>query len=132
MSRAVGFATSRRRRPARATDLLPSADRRAADWGTIVSTPSYEIFAIKYAEVGRKAWGNFVDGDPHEDSDMPLDYFVWAIVGGGRTIVVDTGFDGTMAKKRGSARSSTRSRKGSRPSASRTRREGRDHHAHAL
>jgi glyoxylase-like metal-dependent hydrolase (beta-lactamase superfamily II) len=66
-----------------------------------VSTPSYEIFAIKYAEVGRKAWGNFVDGDPHEDSDMPLDYFVWAIVGNGRTIVVDTGFDATMAKKRG-------------------------------
>ena len=65
-----------------------------------MSTPSYEIFAIKYAEVGRKAWGNFVDGDPHEDNDMPLDYFVWAIVGDGRTIVVDTGFDGTMAKKR--------------------------------
>jgi glyoxylase-like metal-dependent hydrolase (beta-lactamase superfamily II) len=65
-----------------------------------VSTPSYKIFAIKYAEVGRKAWGNFVDGDPHEDSDMPLDYYVWAIVGDGRTIVVDTGFDATMAKKR--------------------------------
>ena len=31
---------------------------------------------------------------------MPLDYFVWAIVGDGRTIVVDTGFDATMAKKR--------------------------------
>ena len=31
---------------------------------------------------------------------MPLDYYVWAIVGEGRTIVVDTGFDVTMAKKR--------------------------------
>src|SRR6185312_7288906 len=60
----------------------------------------YEVFAIKYAQVGRKAWGNFVDGDPHEDWDMPLDYFVWAIVGDGRTIVVDTGFDAPMAKKR--------------------------------
>jgi hypothetical protein len=79
---------------------LPTARRSAAPptGGSTVSTPSYEIFAIKYAEVGRKAWGNFVDGDPHEDSDMPLDYFVWAIVGAGRTIVVDTGFDGTMAK----------------------------------
>ncbi len=65
-----------------------------------MSTPHYEIFAIKYAQVGRKAWGNFIDGDPHEDSDMPLDYFVWAVVGDGRTIVVDTGFDATMAKKR--------------------------------
>lgn len=66
-----------------------------------MTTPTYEIFAIKYAQVGRKAWGNFVDGDPHEDSDMPLDYFVWAIVGGGRTMVVDTGFDASMGRKRG-------------------------------
>jgi glyoxylase-like metal-dependent hydrolase (beta-lactamase superfamily II) len=65
-----------------------------------MTTPHYQIFAIKYAEVGRKAWGNFVDGDPHEDWDMPLDYFVWAIVGAGRTFVVDTGFDAPMAKKR--------------------------------
>src|SRR5690606_22911891 len=38
--------------------------------------------------------------DLHDDGDMPLDYFVWAIVGGGRTIVVDTGFDTEMAAKR--------------------------------
>jgi glyoxylase-like metal-dependent hydrolase (beta-lactamase superfamily II) len=31
---------------------------------------------------------------------MPLDYYVWAIVGDGRTLVVDTGFDAPMAKKR--------------------------------
>ena len=65
-----------------------------------MATPTYRIFAIKYAHVGRKAWGNFVDGDPHEDWDMPLDYYVWAVVGDGRTIVVDTGFDAPMAKKR--------------------------------
>jgi len=65
-----------------------------------MSSPQYAVYAIKYAEVDRKAWGNFVDGDPHEDSDMPLDYYVWAIVGGGRTVVVDTGFDATMAKAR--------------------------------
>ena len=65
-----------------------------------MATPHYQIFAIKYAHVGRKAWGNFVDGDPHEDWDMPLDYYVWAIVGSGRTFVVDTGFDAPMAKKR--------------------------------
>jgi len=65
-----------------------------------MATPTYQIFAIKYAHVGRKAWGNFVDGDPHEDWDMPLDYYVWAVVGDGRTFVVDTGFDAPMAKKR--------------------------------
>jgi len=66
-----------------------------------MTTPIYEVFAIKYAHLGRKAWGNFVDGDPHEDWDMPLDYFVWAIVGNGRTFIVDTGFDLPMAQKRG-------------------------------
>jgi glyoxylase-like metal-dependent hydrolase (beta-lactamase superfamily II) len=32
---------------------------------------------------------------------MPLDYFVWAIVGESRTFILDTGFDAAMAKKRG-------------------------------
>jgi hypothetical protein len=31
---------------------------------------------------------------------MPLDYFVWAIVGANRTFVLDTGFDAAMAAKR--------------------------------
>ena len=31
---------------------------------------------------------------------MPLDYFVWLIRGGGREIVVDTGFSAAMASKR--------------------------------
>lgn len=31
---------------------------------------------------------------------MPLDYFVWAIVGESRTLILDTGFDEAMAKKR--------------------------------
>ena len=66
-----------------------------------MSTPVYEVYAIKYARLARKAYGNFIDGDPHDDSDMPLDYFVWAITGNGRTIVVDTGFDAAMAEKRG-------------------------------
>ena len=66
-----------------------------------MSEAIYEVYAIKYAHLARKAYGNFLNADPHEDADMPLDYFVWAIVGGGRTIVVDTGFDAAMAKKRG-------------------------------
>src|SRR5690606_18794368 len=65
-----------------------------------MSRPLYEIYAIKYAHVERKAFGNFVGADLHDDADMPLDYFVWAIVGGGRTFVVDTGFDASMAAKR--------------------------------
>jgi glyoxylase-like metal-dependent hydrolase (beta-lactamase superfamily II) len=66
-----------------------------------MSTPSYRIYAIKYAELSRRAGDNFIDGDAHETVDMPLNYYVWAIVGHGRTIVVDTGFGPAVGKKRG-------------------------------
>jgi glyoxylase-like metal-dependent hydrolase (beta-lactamase superfamily II) len=61
----------------------------------------YEVFAIKYAELQRQAQANFIDGDPHESSDMPLNYFVWVIRNEQRTIVVDTGFGETVGQKRG-------------------------------
>jgi len=61
---------------------------------------TYEIYAIKYAHHERLSRYNFIGGDPH-DVMMPLDYFVWAIVGEDRTFVVDTGFDPKMAAKRG-------------------------------
>ena len=60
---------------------------------------SYRLFAIKYAHVERRAAANFLGGDPH-DAPMPLDYFVWAIVGESRVFVVDTGFGATMAQQR--------------------------------
>lgn len=66
-----------------------------------MSTDQYEIYAIKYAELTRRASENFIDGDPHDESLMPLNYYVWAIIGADRTIVVDTGFGPRMAKKRG-------------------------------
>ncbi len=60
----------------------------------------YEIWAIRYAhnEV-RRAPENFLGGDPRDDL-MPMDFFVWVLKGGGRTIVVDTGFDEAMGRKR--------------------------------
>ena len=59
---------------------------------------SHEIYAVRYAHLERTARHNFIDGDAH-DGPMPLDYYVWAIVGGGRTWVLDTGFDAAMAAK---------------------------------
>ncbi|HEX2215561.1 MAG TPA: N-acyl homoserine lactonase family protein [Xanthobacteraceae bacterium] len=59
----------------------------------------YEVYAIKYGHHDRRAAENFIGGDPH-DVLQPLDFFVWAIVGAGRTLLVDTGFDETMACKR--------------------------------
>ncbi|PZW39301.1 glyoxylase-like metal-dependent hydrolase (beta-lactamase superfamily II) [Humitalea rosea] len=61
----------------------------------------YEIHAVKYAENDRPAYKNFLDGDPHDNASMPLDYFVWAIVGKTRSFVLDTGFDAEVGAKRG-------------------------------
>ena len=62
---------------------------------------TYEIVAIRYAtKQDRTAARNFLFPDDHT-ALMPIDYFVWAITGGGRTIVVDTGFDTTVAARRG-------------------------------
>ncbi len=59
----------------------------------------YEVYAIRYAENPRLAGQNFIGGDPH-NGPMPHDYFVWVIVGNGRTWLVDTGFDADMAVRR--------------------------------
>jgi glyoxylase-like metal-dependent hydrolase (beta-lactamase superfamily II) len=61
----------------------------------------YELHAIKYAHSPRTAGANFLGGDPHDMSPMPLDYFVWLIRGRTRSFVLDTGFDRDVAAKRG-------------------------------
>ena len=66
-----------------------------------MSSDQYKVYAIKYAELMRTARDNFIDGDAHETSDMPLNYYVWAIVNNERTIVVDTGFGADVGQKRG-------------------------------
>jgi glyoxylase-like metal-dependent hydrolase (beta-lactamase superfamily II) len=65
-----------------------------------MTADTYEIYAVRYAHHDRRAAENFYGGDPH-DGPMPLDYFVWAIKGEDRTLILDTGFDEAMAKKRG-------------------------------
>lgn len=64
-----------------------------------MSDDVYRVYAIHYAHHERPASANFIGGDPH-DRSMPLDYFVWAIVGEHRRFVVDTGFDAAMGAKR--------------------------------
>ncbi len=65
----------------------------------MTDAPLYEVYAVKYARHERRASANFLGGDPH-DGPMPLDYFVWAIIGGGGTYILDTGFDAEQARKR--------------------------------
>jgi len=60
----------------------------------------YEVYAVRYAHREARRSDHFVGGDPH-DAPMPMDYFVWAIVGSQRTWVVDTGFEQSDAEARG-------------------------------
>jgi glyoxylase-like metal-dependent hydrolase (beta-lactamase superfamily II) len=73
------------------------------------STPIYEVHAVKYAHLPRKAWEVQVAPDPH-DADFPMDYFVWVAIPldeagnraiGGKPVVIDTGFNAQIGKQRG-------------------------------
>ena len=73
------------------------------------SAPIYEVHAVKYAHLPRKAWEVQITPDPH-DADFPMDYFVWVAIPidesghrtiGGKPIVIDTGFNAAVGKKRG-------------------------------
>jgi len=66
-----------------------------------MSNGVWQVYALKYATHGRMARENFIGGDPHDSSPMPLDYFIWAVVSGDRAIVIDTGFDEAAGNKRG-------------------------------
>ena len=62
---------------------------------------AYEIYALRYARMSpRTPHMNFLLPDPHETTAQDLDYFVWLIRGGGRDILVDTGFNAEEAALR--------------------------------
>ena len=63
-------------------------------------TETYEVYAIRYATMARKASDNFIGGDPHEEGSA-LDYFVWLARSPSRSFVIDTGFDAAVAARRG-------------------------------
>jgi glyoxylase-like metal-dependent hydrolase (beta-lactamase superfamily II) len=62
---------------------------------------TWQVYAVHYGHHDRPARENFIFGDAHDDEPMPLDYFVWAIVGADRCFVVDSGFDEAMGRRRG-------------------------------
>ena len=81
---------TRRQRPAGRVKFMPPASE---------VYEVYEVYAVRYARHDRPARDNFLGGDPHE-VNMPLDYFVWAIVGAQQTFIVDMGFTIEQARKR--------------------------------
>ena len=69
-----------------------------------MSSPEpYEVYAVRYARHEKRRWEIFLGGDPH-DVPVPLDYYVWAVVGAAGTFVVDTGFDEATSARRGRPR----------------------------
>ena len=70
--------------------------------GVAMTDEPYEVLALRYAtQAARKRRDNLVRTDPHDDSPMPIDFFIWVIRNSQRTIVVDTGFDTAEATRRG-------------------------------
>ena len=64
-----------------------------------MSEDIHEVYAIRYGHHARRSPENFIGGDPH-DVPQPLDFFVWAILGPSGVIIVDTGFDEAMGRRR--------------------------------
>lgn len=63
----------------------------------------YDLFALRWATNPRRMrHQNFMGyhGDAH-DSPMPIDFFVWVAVGGGRTVLIDSGSDRHTCARRG-------------------------------
>src|SRR5438105_7424376 len=77
-------------------ELRPGRHHRAGD---TMAEQEYELFAIRYATRDARRSEHFIGGDPH-DGAMPMDYFVWVARGGGRTFIIDTGFNAETAQKR--------------------------------
>jgi glyoxylase-like metal-dependent hydrolase (beta-lactamase superfamily II) len=62
---------------------------------------TYEVLALRYGIFdGRLQFQNYLIPDDHAAPD-PLDFYVFAIRGNGRTIVMDTGFNPVSARRRG-------------------------------
>lgn len=62
---------------------------------------TYEVLAIRYAERnGRTRADSFLFDDAH-DTPHKMDYFIWLIRNARRTILVDSGYDGSEAGARG-------------------------------
>lgn len=61
----------------------------------------WRVYALKYAERNaRTRADSFILDDDHA-SPHEMDYYVWALCSGARTILVDTGYDAAEAARRG-------------------------------
>ncbi|MEM8664445.1 MAG: N-acyl homoserine lactonase family protein [Pseudomonadota bacterium] len=61
----------------------------------------WDVFAVKYADRDARVRGDSFIFDDHPAAPHGIDYFVWVLSNGERRIVVDTGYDGVEADRRG-------------------------------
>jgi glyoxylase-like metal-dependent hydrolase (beta-lactamase superfamily II) len=73
--------------------------------GAIAAAPTtqYEVTAIRYASLHTRKSELFYRYEAYHEPDaaIDMDYFFWVLKGGGRTILVDTGFDPAVGTRRG-------------------------------
>lgn len=62
-----------------------------------------EVFAIRYASLRTTRSQSFLDFDGYGEPDAPLvmDYFFWVVRTGTGVVIVDTGFDPAVGRRRG-------------------------------
>ena len=60
---------------------------------------TYRIFAVQYAH--RQTNTSEVFYGDHRRQPLGMDYFVWAVTNGARTLVVDLGFTEPVGTRRG-------------------------------
>jgi glyoxylase-like metal-dependent hydrolase (beta-lactamase superfamily II) len=65
-----------------------------------VPSPQYEVFALLYARIPETLQRDVLMFADDHAAPMPLDFYIWAIRGKGRTVVLDTGFDEASGKRR--------------------------------
>ncbi|GAA4903155.1 N-acyl homoserine lactonase family protein [Streptomonospora salina] len=60
------------------------------------------VYAIRFAHREASVRGeHFYGHDPCSESPFPIDYYVWLVVSGDRTVLVDAGFTAETARARG-------------------------------
>jgi glyoxylase-like metal-dependent hydrolase (beta-lactamase superfamily II) len=63
--------------------------------------PEYEIYAIRYAKQDKRAEGHVFLGGDRNKMIQGLDFFTYALRGGGRTWIVDTGMTSRQSERMG-------------------------------
>ena len=61
----------------------------------------WEIYQLKYGDRNNRTRVESFLFDDHASDEHPIDYYVWLLKNGDRTILVDTGYDEAEARRRG-------------------------------